>query len=102
MDYNRLTNNFVVKVGSAIPEELWVDEVTVELASDTRAQRFHLSGGAMAPDRVDSYLNELKKGANINILEIGKVTLTNNTDGQSFYTWSIETQGVDLTKKNPT
>jgi hypothetical protein len=102
MDYNRLTNNFVVKVGSAIPDELWVDEVTVELASDTRAQRFHLSGGAMAPDRVDSYLNELKKGANINILEIGKVTLTNNTDGQSFYTWSIETQGVDLTKKNPT
>jgi hypothetical protein len=100
MDHNKHANNILVKLGSAIPDELWVEDIFLEVPPNSTAEQVQVQGGALTPELVEQFLKDLKKETTLEYLEIGKVDRSTTSDGQSFYTWQIHTKGlsVDPTK----
>lgn len=97
IEQNRLANNLIVKLGSLIPGELWVENISLQFQSTAGTHDIEVTGGALTPELVNQFLNDVKKSVSLKDIELTKIDLATSEDGQSFYSWIIRTP-EDLTK----
>jgi len=112
---NVAVNDVVVKTGVVLPNNLWLQKLEVKDLDMPDKQTFALTGGAMQPEEVNDFMNQLSKTLNRSDLEVTQVDLlptqntaapsntppaTNTTDALSdtrsipvSYTWIIQQKG---------
>ncbi|MBY0402612.1 MAG: hypothetical protein K2X66_01840 [Cyanobacteria bacterium] len=93
LEQNRLSNNLMVKIGALIPNELWVDSILVDYESLINPYDVEIKGGALTPELVSQFLNDIKKEVAIPNLEVGGIDVSTSPEGQSYYSWTIKTPG---------
>lgn len=93
LDQNVMVNDLLVKLGTLVDNDAWLDKVFMKIASD--AQEVTIDGKSMTPERVNRIANELKRSTGRRDLDIDKVDAATSNDGQSHYVWTILTRNGD-------
>lgn len=97
VDQNVKANNLIVKLGSLIPNDVWITDITLDLQSKRNSQLLEVKGGSLIPELVNQYLNDLNRELKRSDLEVAKADLATSDDGQSFYDWVIKSKDTPNT-----
>jgi hypothetical protein len=96
IDQNHLINKMMVKVGVVVPHELWIDQYVLAFPRNDQQLGADIRGGALSPDMVERFHNELKRVTQVDDLEVASVNLSNAPDEVTHYNWVIRTKSVPL------
>lgn len=99
LDQNQAINNVMVKIGTLIPNELWLEGFTLGLNPSLKKIGLELQGGALSPEMVEQYNNELRGASKLEDLDVTSVELSHGEDGQSHYSWMIKTKNTPPEEK---
>jgi hypothetical protein len=99
-DRNIAINNFLVKTGSTIQPEIWLEKLQLASGQPDQPWQATLEGKALKLDAVDHLLAELNKDADgLPPLEVGTATHTVSADGQSYFNWMMRSLAPDTPPK---
>jgi hypothetical protein len=101
VDTNVKINNLLVSVGKVLPKDTWLDRVEVTSETLQTPVVVNLEGKTLQLDTVNHIVPELNAQLNSADapLEVSSASQGNSTDGQAFFTWSIQNKktGADAT-----
>jgi hypothetical protein len=91
VDRNVRINNFLVKAGTAIPKDAWLEKV--DLTSDVPSQPWTVSmvGKALKLDSVNQMLNDVNSEADSMPVQVQSAAQATSADGQAYFTWTLQT-----------
>lgn len=94
VDQNVKINNFLVKLGSLAPKDVWLEKV--QLASEKLEQPFQIQveGKALTLDEVNTLVTPLNSNLENGNLEVSNAAQATSPDGQAYFTWSIQNKGA--------
>lgn len=93
VDQNAKTNNFMVKLGSATPQDVWMEKVQLEADQPDHILHATLEGKALALDQVNQLLQSLNSAISDTVLEITNAAPATSAEGQAYFTWGIKNKG---------
>jgi hypothetical protein len=97
VDLNVKANNFLVKLGTSVQQNIWLDKVQMDLADMEKPPVAVVEGKALELGVVNTLLtplNTILVGGNLQVSNAAPVT---SDDGQTYFTWSIQNQGTSVT-----
>ena len=95
---NEKANNLLVRVGSLITEDVWLEKITLTTDVMKNAQTVLVEGKSLRPDPIDGIRNELNRSLGRDDLIVEKLDRGTNEDGQEHYLWTIITKSPDAAK----
>jgi hypothetical protein len=102
VDLNVKGNNFLVKLGTSIQKNIWLEKVQLDLADMEKAPLIIVEGKAMELGGVNALLaplNAIVEGANLQVSSAAPAT---SDEGQAHFTWAIQNQQAALAANSPT
>ncbi len=97
VDRNVKINNFLVRLGSSMTENVWLDKVDLVSDSLEKPPMLSMEGKAVTLDTVNALLtplNTILPGADLQVSNAAPAT---TDDGQAYFTWSIQNKGATTT-----
>lgn len=94
VDENVKLNNFLVKVGSSTPEEVWLDKIDLDDSKLDTPPTVSIAGKTLNLDKATSYSNSLSGVMPGVDLEVSNPQPATTADGQSYFTWTIQNKGA--------
>lgn len=82
-------NNFLVKAGSTIQPEIWLEKLQLVSERWDRPWQAILEGKTLKLDSVNRLLTELNKETDMPPLEVKTATHIISDDGQSYFNWTM-------------
>lgn len=87
-------NNFMVKLGSSAPANVWLEKIQIDANALDKPLAVLLEGKALSLDEVNQLRNNLAGQFQDIPLEVSNAAQGNSEDGQTYFTWSIQTKGA--------
>ncbi len=94
VDQNVKVNNFLVKLGSIVQKDIWLETVQVAVAKADQPLLVQVDGKALNLDQVNSMLTPLNNNLQNGDLEVANAAQATSADGQAYFTWSIQNKAA--------
>lgn len=94
VDQNVKVNNFLVKLGSVIQQDIWLESVQVAVGKADQPLQIQVDGKALNLEQVNSLLTPLNNNLQNGDLEVGNAAQATSPEGQAYFTWSIQNKAA--------
>ncbi|MCE3235625.1 MAG: hypothetical protein K0Q50_1805 [Vampirovibrio sp.] len=94
VDQNVKVNNFLVKLGSLAPKDVWLDKVQLDSEKLEQPLQIQVEGKALTLDEVNTLITPLNANLQKGDLEVSNAAQATSPDGQAYFTWSIQNKAA--------
>jgi hypothetical protein len=95
VDQNVKVNNFLVKLGSIIQKDIWLEKIQLAATKLDDPLQVQVEGKALSLDEVNALLTPLNNSLKSGNLEVSTAAQATSAEGQAYFTWSIQNKGSE-------
>ncbi|MBK8190272.1 MAG: hypothetical protein IPK79_07445 [Vampirovibrionales bacterium] len=87
-------NNLMIKAGALLPDDMWMNRLSLVAQDAADPQTVEIVGGALMPTSVTKYVSELNPALQRRDLLVDRADLATTADGQPYYDWIVRSKNA--------